>query len=98
MKKARFTQDQIIGLLKEHQAGATATDLYDQHGISDATFYTCGRNTAGWRCCWKRGGSRLLKRERDLGLAAEAVSAMALYRTGKAAAEQVRRELQRPVP
>ncbi|AFW01372.1 transposase [Gluconobacter oxydans H24] len=27
MKKARFTQDQIIGRLKEHQAGATAADL-----------------------------------------------------------------------
>lgn len=40
MKKARFTQDQIIGLLKEHQAGATAADLCRKHGISDATFYT----------------------------------------------------------
>ncbi|GBQ45711.1 transposase [Acidomonas methanolica] len=40
MKKARFTQEQIIGLLKEHQAGATAADLCRKHGISDATFYT----------------------------------------------------------
>lgn len=40
MKKARFTQDQIIGILKEHQAGATAADLCRKHGISDATFYT----------------------------------------------------------
>jgi putative transposase len=40
MKKARFTQDQIIGILKEHQAGATAADLCREHGISDATFYT----------------------------------------------------------
>ncbi|GBQ87421.1 transposase [Gluconacetobacter johannae DSM 13595] len=40
MKKARFTQDQIIEILKEHQAGATATDLCRKHGISDATFYT----------------------------------------------------------
>ncbi|AOX19494.1 transposase [Kozakia baliensis] len=40
MKKARFTQDQIIGVLKEHQAGATAADLCRRHGISDATFYT----------------------------------------------------------
>ncbi|GBQ72143.1 transposase [Acetobacter lovaniensis NRIC 0474] len=40
MKKVRFTQDQIIGLLKEHQAGATAADLCRKHGISDATFYT----------------------------------------------------------
>jgi transposase-like protein len=40
MKKARFTQDQIIGILKEHQAGASAADLCRKHGISDATFYT----------------------------------------------------------
>ena len=29
----------IIGILKEHQAGATAADLCRKHGISDATFY-----------------------------------------------------------
>ena len=40
MKKARFSQDQIIGILKEHQAGATAADRCRKHGISDATFYT----------------------------------------------------------
>lgn len=39
-KKARFTQAQIIGLLKEHQAGVAAADLCRKHGISDATFYT----------------------------------------------------------
>jgi len=40
MKRSRFTQDQIIGILKEHQAGAPAGDLCRKHGISDATFYT----------------------------------------------------------
>ena len=40
MKRSRFTQDQIIGILKEHQAGTTAADLCRRHGISDATFYT----------------------------------------------------------
>ncbi|AXY23288.1 Transposase [Komagataeibacter saccharivorans] len=40
MKKACFTQEQIIGILKEHQAGATAADLCRRHGISDATCYT----------------------------------------------------------
>lgn len=39
MKKSRFTDEQIIGILKEHQAGATAKDLCRKHGISDATFY-----------------------------------------------------------
>lgn len=40
MKRSRFMQDQIIGILKEHQAGASAADLCRRHGISDATFYT----------------------------------------------------------
>ena len=39
MKKSRFTQEQIIGILKEHHAGLSATELCRKHGISDATFY-----------------------------------------------------------
>jgi putative transposase len=39
MKRSRFSEEQIIGILKEHQAGATAADLVRKHGISDATFY-----------------------------------------------------------
>jgi putative transposase len=39
MKKSRFNEEQIIGILKEHQAGATAADLCRKHGVSDATFY-----------------------------------------------------------
>ena len=39
MRKSRFTDEQIIGLLKEHHAGVSAADLCRKHGISDATFY-----------------------------------------------------------
>ena len=39
MKRSRFTQEQIIGVLKEHQAGATAPELCRKHGINEATFY-----------------------------------------------------------
>jgi putative transposase len=40
MKRARFSEQQIIGVLKEAEAGAKVSELCRQHGISDATFYT----------------------------------------------------------
>jgi len=39
MKRSRFSEEQIIGILKEHQAGLSATDLCRKYGFSDATFY-----------------------------------------------------------
>jgi putative transposase len=39
MRKSRFSDEQIIGILKEHQAGIGAAELCRKHGISDATFY-----------------------------------------------------------
>ncbi len=39
MKKQRFTEEQIIGVLKEQEAGVKAADLYRKHGISEATVY-----------------------------------------------------------
>jgi putative transposase len=39
MKKQRFTEEQIIGVLREQEAGAKASDLCRKHGISEATFY-----------------------------------------------------------
>lgn len=40
MKKSRFSEEQIIGVLKEQQAGLPVAEVCRKHGISDATFYT----------------------------------------------------------
>ncbi|APH72667.1 transposase [Aquibium oceanicum] len=39
MKRKRFTEEQIIGVLREHEAGAKAGDLARKHGVSEATLY-----------------------------------------------------------
>jgi putative transposase len=59
MKSKRFTEEQIIGILKQAQAGMKIVDLCRMHGISDATFYN-------WRS--KYGGLEVsdAKRLKDL--------------------------------
>ena len=47
MKKSRYTEEQIIAILKQHEAGVKTADLCREHGISAATFY-------GWKS--KYGG------------------------------------------
>ena len=39
MKRSRFTEDQIIGILREQEAGISTADVCRKHGISTATFY-----------------------------------------------------------
>ena len=62
MKRLRVTQEQIIGVLREHQAGASASDLCRKHGISDAKVYT-------WRS--KYGGMEVSDARKLKGLEEE---------------------------
>jgi putative transposase len=39
MRKTRFSEEQIIGVLKEHERGIGTADLCRRHGISQQTFY-----------------------------------------------------------
>jgi putative transposase len=40
MKKSRFSEVQIVGILKEHEAGLATNEVCRRHGISPATFYS----------------------------------------------------------
>ena len=42
MKKSRCSEEQIIGILKQHEAGVKTADVCREHGVSAATFY-------GWK-------------------------------------------------
>ena len=59
MKKARFTGNQIIAILKEGEAGVQVKEICRKHGISDATYYN-------WKFKYGGMGASDLKRMKEM--------------------------------
>ena len=59
MKKSRFTDSQIISILKQAEGGAPVAELCREHGISTATFYN-------WRSKYGGMDASLMKRMKEL--------------------------------
>ncbi len=62
MRKSRFSEEQIVGIIQEYAAGAKVSELCRRHGMSDATFYK-------WKA--KYGGLQVNEVKRLKGLEAE---------------------------
>jgi putative transposase len=59
MKRSKFTETQIFGILKESEAGIAIQELCRKHGISQATFYK-------WRASFGGMNVSMMKRLREL--------------------------------
>ena len=70
MKRKRFTEEQIITILKEHEAGSTVVDLARHHGVAENTIYR-------WKS--KYGGMEVSDAKRLRALEAENSKLKRLY-------------------
>ena len=66
MRKSLFTEAQIIGILKQAEAGRMVTDLYCEHGITQATFYRWRSKYGGMEVSDAQELNRLLDENRRL--------------------------------
>ena len=83
MRKSRFSEEQIIGILKEQQAGVPVAEICRKHGISDATFYAWRSRYGGMEVSDARRLKALDEENRKLKkLLAESMLDVATLREG----------------
>jgi putative transposase len=66
MRKSRFTTDQIVGMLHEHETGAKISELCRRHGISDQTFHRWKKQYGGLQVREARRLKQLEEENRQL--------------------------------
>ena len=86
MKTTRFTESQIIGILKQAEAGTPVPQLFREHGMSSASFYK-------WRS--KYGGMDAALMSRMKELEAENAKLKKMYAEARLKAEVVREALEK---
>ena len=86
MKKSRYTDSQIIGILNQHESGIKVDDLCREHGMSAATFYK-------WKA--KYGGMDTSMMARMKELEAENARLKKMYAEEKLKAEIVKEALEK---
>jgi putative transposase len=59
MKKSRFTESQIVAILKQHESGVSVPDLAREHGVSTAAIYQ-------WRAKYGGMDASMMKRLKEL--------------------------------
>jgi putative transposase len=84
MKAARFTESQIVAILKQQDSGQTVAQITREHGISEATFYN-------WRA--KYGGMQVSEVKRLKELEEENRRFKKMYRTGELAELSLQNEI-----